>query len=231
MSGWRHLCEEVSPFLLQTKYLTLMHKWHSPDTLLCTVASSFPTPIHVESELAVSYQKSAVNSQQRQNSDRNVLAECSLCVRWRGRSTAASKVNAFVWYHYPIHTIKLNKNFLANKCLKLWNIYTASAECLKRRGEKWYFFIDVGDIVVCLSYSGILFILKLFNLKCYFIPWETMCQFIFEFMNKVKWLAVNLIRNNIKVFLCYKTVTWASLLIGICFQTVNLKTAWWMHLN
>lgn len=60
---------------METQHLTLMHKWHSPDTLLCTVASSFPIPIHVESEQAVSYQKSAVNNQQRQNSGRNVLSE------------------------------------------------------------------------------------------------------------------------------------------------------------
>jgi len=52
-----------------------------------------------------------------------------------GRSTAASKVNAFMWNHYPINTIKVNKNGLANKCMKQWNIHTASAECLKRRGK------------------------------------------------------------------------------------------------
>jgi hypothetical protein len=52
-----------------------------------------------------------------------------------GRSTAASEVNAFIWYHYPMNTIKLNKNFLDKKSMKLWNIYTASAECLKRKGK------------------------------------------------------------------------------------------------
>jgi hypothetical protein len=52
-----------------------------------------------------------------------------------GRSTAASKVNAFIWNHYSTNTIKRNKIVLANKCMKLYNIYTASAEYLKRRGK------------------------------------------------------------------------------------------------
>ena len=94
----------------------------------------------------------------------------------------------------------------------------------KKEREKWYFFIDVGDTAVCLNYSGTLSIRKLLNLKNYFTLYhERLCQFIFECMNKVKWLAVNLIKN-IKVFLYYKTVTQASLLIGTCFQTINLKT-------
>jgi hypothetical protein len=44
------------------------------------------------------------------------------------------------------------------------------SECrmVKKEWERWYFFTDVGDIAVCLNYSGTLSIHKLFSLKCYF---------------------------------------------------------------
>jgi len=68
----------------------------------------------------------------------------------------------------------------------------------KKEREKRYFFSDVGNIAVCLNYSGTMPIYKLFNLKCYFTLYhERHCQFTFECMNKVKWVAVNLIKNNI----------------------------------
>lgn len=87
-----------------------------------------------------------------------------------GRSTAASKVNAFIWNHYPMNTMKLNNYFLANKCMKLWNICTRYSECrmFKKKREKLYFSTDVGDIAVRLNYSVTLSIYKLLNLKCHF---------------------------------------------------------------
>jgi hypothetical protein len=136
MSGWRHLREAVylSPF--RRRDSTLL--WCTSGTLLIPYCVHW----HLVSPLLfmwnlTSCQLTKVCSQQSIQTEQ--WQECIIRKKplftVTGRSNAASRVNAFIWNHYPKNTTQLNKCFLISKCMKLWNIYTMSAEYLKQKGK------------------------------------------------------------------------------------------------